>query len=41
MKNLTDVATRFLLLIKVLPMIQNKIQVLNLKWLKTQVLIEY
>jgi hypothetical protein len=34
-ENLTKIPTKFLPLTQVLPMIQNKIQLLNLKWLKT------
>jgi hypothetical protein len=41
MKNLTDIPNEFLLLIQVPPMIQIKIQVLNLKTFKTQVPIRY
>jgi len=40
-KNLTEVPNGFLPLIQILPMIQNKIEVLNLKTRKTQVLIGY
>jgi hypothetical protein len=40
-KNLTDVPNEFLPLIQVLPMIQNKTEVLNLKSRKTQVPIGY
>jgi hypothetical protein len=40
-KNLIDVSNRFLPLIQVPPVIQNKIEVLNLKTLKTQVPIKY
>jgi hypothetical protein len=40
-KNLTEVPNEFLLLIQVLPMIQNKTEVLNLKALKILVPIRY
>jgi hypothetical protein len=40
-ENSTDLPNRFLPLIQVPPMIQNKIEVLNFKTLKTQVPIEY
>jgi hypothetical protein len=40
-KNLTEVPNEFLPLTQVPPMIQMKIQVLNLKTLKTQALIGY
>jgi hypothetical protein len=40
-ENLTEVPNRFLLLIQVPPMIQNKTEVLNLKSRKTQVPIGY
>jgi hypothetical protein len=40
-ENLIKVLTGFLPLTYVPPVIQNKTHVLNLKWLKTQVSIEY
>jgi hypothetical protein len=40
-ENLTEVPNEFLPLIQVLPMIQNKTEVLNLKSRKIQVPIEY
>jgi hypothetical protein len=41
MENLTGVSDGYLPLTQVPPIIQIKIQVLNLKTLKTQILIEY
>jgi hypothetical protein len=40
-ENLTEVPNEFLPLTHVPPMIQMKIQVLNLKMLKTQILMRY